>query len=67
MIKESPENWNDHWQPEWSSREYMETQLKAFELVLSTRLTNETIRGIINFMKATIPGTPIKEIERALV
>lgn len=42
-------------------------QLMDSELVLSTRLTDETFRGIVNFQKATILETPIEEIQTALV
>lgn len=45
----------------------MENELQVLEDILSTRLTDGTFRGIISFIKATIPGTPIGEIEKALV
>lgn len=35
--------------------------------MLSTRLPDETYRGIINFYTAFTPDTPIDEIQKALV
>lgn len=37
------------------------------ETILSTRLNDESFRGIINFMQAFRPDTPIDEVEKALV
>ena len=67
MIKESPGNWAINLPYRHNSKEYMESELEASKSILSTRLPDETIRGIINFTRATIPDTPIDEIEKALV
>lgn len=48
-------------------RKDVEAQIKKLESSLSAKLPGETIRGIINFKKVTIPGTPTEEIEKALV
>ena len=49
------------------TQDRMERKIGASDSVLSTRLPDETIRGIMNFHQATLPGTPIDEIEKALV
>lgn len=49
------------------SMEYLEIEMKNVESILSTRLTDETFRRIINFQKAVILETPIHEIQKALV
>lgn len=41
--------------------------LNMIETILSTRLNDESFRGIINFMQAFRPDTPIDEVEKALV
>lgn len=64
MIRENPVNWEDGMR---LTKEYMEYQLQGLESMLSTRLEDETIRGIINFKRATIPDTSINGIEKALV
>lgn len=48
-------------------RNYIAHELQVVETDLLTRLSDETIRGIINFMKATTSGTPIYRVEKALV
>lgn len=40
---------------------------EMFESILSTRLPDESFRGLINFVKAHRPYAPITEIEKALV
>lgn len=64
MVKENPVVWEIGMR---FTTEFMEYQLQGLESMLSTRLSNETIRGIISFKRATIPGTPTDEIEKALV
>lgn len=70
-IKENPGNWIKGGTTfngiDMDSNDFMEYQLDGYEAALSTRLSDETFRGIINFQRATIPGTPIDEIEKALV
>lgn len=53
--------------PEQFSSEMTELRLQVLETIMPTRLTEEVFRGILNFEKATIPGTPTNEIEKALV
>ncbi|XP_037040224.1 uncharacterized protein LOC119077144 [Bradysia coprophila] len=68
FLKESLEslgNWESS-SPWQKSKEYIEYELQKLESLLSARLTDETIRGILNFIKATIPNTPIDEIEKSL-
>lgn len=67
-IKANPGNWTDYWKTWMNAREYLEGEvLKVLESMLSTRLTDETYRGLVNFLRATIPDTPIDDIEKALV
>lgn len=61
MIKKKYE------QSHYNSREHIETELKELESALSTKLPDETYHGIINLERMTIAGTPIDEIEKALV
>lgn len=63
-IKENAINWHDGMR---YTKEFLEYQLQGLESMLSTRLTDETFSGVTNFLRATIPGTPIDEIEKALV
>lgn len=49
------------------SKEYLEIEMKNVETVLSTRLSDETFRDIINFQKAIFLKMPINEIRKALV
>lgn len=49
------------------SSESLESYLKDVDLILSTRLKDETYRGIINFEKAIFLKTPIDEIQKAMV
>lgn len=65
MMKENPGHWN--WPSYLNTRREMESTLQKIESIFSTRLPDESFRGLINFLKATIPDTPIDEIERALV
>lgn len=65
MIKENPGDWQGL--PANSRMEYMESILQQLEYYLSTRVPDDTFRGIINFEKATVPDTPIDDIEKALV
>lgn len=63
QIKGDPGKWtNAH-----DDRDMMENDLDEYETVLQSRLPDETFRGIFNFLKATIPDTPIDEIGKALV
>lgn len=64
MLKENPVVWEVGMR---FTKEFMEYQLQGLESMLSTRLPVENIRGIIDFKRATIPDTPIVEIEKALV
>lgn len=66
-IKEHPGMWEDYWQSYHNTREFMEDDLQRQKSVLMLRLSDETFRGIFNFLKATIPDTPIDKIEKALV
>ena len=66
MIKENPEKWRPFWSLANDSKQIMDFQLDL-ESILSTRLTDETFSGTINVLKAFVPGTPINEIENALV
>lgn len=61
----NPANW-DNYKPH-NTKEYMEDDLLELEFVLSGHLTEETYGGMMNFLKATMPDTPINEIEKALV
>lgn len=67
MMKENPGNWNWESYSYYDTRSYMESTLQNIESILSTRLPDESFRGLINFLKATIPDTPIVGIEGALV
>lgn len=67
MIKEMPKNWERYWEVWYGSRSYLEHDLQQLESILPIRLPDETFRGILNFKRATIPDTPIDEIEKALV
>lgn len=69
MIREAPGNWEQlmHENPLQNTKEFMEYLLQGLETVLSIRLPDETYRGIIDFLRATIPGKPINDIEKALV
>lgn len=58
MVKKNNRKWP-------GCRDMMSTE--QLESILLTRLSDETFRGLMNFEKATIPGTPINEIEKALV
>lgn len=49
------------------TREEIPNEMKTIELILSTRLPDESYHGIINFGKAAIIETPTDEIQRALV
>lgn len=64
MIRENPVLWEKeiHY-----TKEFTENLLAGLESMLSTRLSDETFRGIINFERATITGTPISAVEKALV
>ncbi|XP_037025178.1 uncharacterized protein LOC119066690 [Bradysia coprophila] len=68
LLKENPGNWAGKWNRSntMPSKDYMEYLIEGFETVLFTRLSDETTHGIINLLKANIPGTPIDEIEKAL-
>jgi len=57
-------NW-DNYEPH-NTREYMEDDLLRVEFIVQAYLTEDTYGGIINFLKATMPDTPISEIEKAL-
>lgn len=48
-------------------KESMQKRLHLIESILLTRLKDDTVRGVINLYKMTIPDTPIDEIENALV
>lgn len=49
-------------------RDQLGEKLKRVDLILSTRLTDEHFRGLINLEKAAILETPtFDEIQRALV
>lgn len=53
---------------DWKTHEEeMEKALNRMESMLSTRLPEETYRGIINFMKVFRPNTSDSEIEKSLV
>lgn len=69
MIRANPGNWEHlkHKNPLRNTKEFMEYLLQGLEAVLSIRLPDDTFRGIISFLRATIPGTPIDDIEKALV
>lgn len=41
--------------------------VESLEPILSKQLPDESFRGLVNFAKATVPGTPIEEIRKALV
>lgn len=45
----------------------MLSELDPLESILSTRLTDKTFRGIMNFIKATKVGTTTDQIQMALV
>lgn len=47
--------------------EFVKHQLKGLEVILPTRLSDETSRGILNIARATPSNTAIDEIEKALV
>lgn len=47
--------------------EKIEERLNLIETVLSSQLSDDTYRGIINVIKAFRPNTPDNEINRALV
>ena len=64
MLKERPEIPD---QNPYRSKDRNEQFVKTTEALLSTRLPDETVRGIINFQRITIADTPIDEIEKALV
>lgn len=53
--------------PEQFSTEITDLRLQILETILPTRLSDEVFRGILRFENATLPDTPIKEIEKALV
>lgn len=72
-------NWELYW-AEWikqrksesywaslDSQGFMKSILEQNESIFLTRLPEETIRGIMNFEKAAIPGTPDDQIVKALV
>lgn len=66
QIKEHPVLWaNINSDPK--TRKDIENTLHWIESVLLTRLSDESVRDIINFAKATMPVTPIDETEKALV
>lgn len=44
-----------------------ELTMQSLESLLSSRLTDETYRGAINFYKATVIDTPIDDIAKTLV
>lgn len=67
QIKEKPGMWDDYWSAWHNTEDFMEHKLQKVESILLTRLADENLRGLFNFMKATIPDTPIGEIEKALV
>lgn len=68
-MKEYAGNWGNYWIGSYllNSRTSMESMLQELEYKLSVRLIDETFRGVINFLRATIRDTPINEIEKALV
>lgn len=66
-VKEHPGQWEDYWMLHHNTRHYIEREIQALESKLSTRLADETYRGLINFLRVTIRDTPIDEIEKALV
>lgn len=66
MIKEKAGHWSSFWSVE-NRRELMEGHFRGLESILSTRMDNETFRNLIDFLKGTIPDTPISKIEKALV
>lgn len=61
----NPGRWSDH-EPD-NVRENMEDELLMMESILSGSLTEETYAGMMNFLRATLPDTPIDEIQKALV
>lgn len=67
LIKENPGHWADGLGSYHNSREYLESTIQDAENILLTRLPDGTVRGMINFMNATIPDTPVDQIKKALV
>ena len=54
----------DDWK---KSEERSQAGLHVIETLFSTRLSDDTYRGIVNLIKASRPNTPNDEIEKALV
>lgn len=48
-------------------KDYIENLLPEFETILSTRLKDETFRGMSNFMRTATHKPSIDESEKALV
>lgn len=48
-------------------RDYMQNLLEQIESILPTRLTDETFRGIMDFINATKAGASMDQIREALV
>lgn len=46
---------------------YMQNLLEIMESILPTRLTDETFRGIMNFIRATKTDATTDQIQKALV
>lgn len=63
-IEKFPRMW-DEYPSSWEH--FRESILPLEESVLLTRLAVKNVRGMINFVKAAIPGAPIDDIETALV
>lgn len=49
------------------STDFMQDLLEMLESILPTRLTDETFRGIMNFINATKADTTMHQIQKALV
>lgn len=53
--------------PEREMAKYMKNVMNEMESVLSTRVPDDTFRGILNFYKTFLPNTPHNDIEKELV
>lgn len=66
ILKENQNN-PDIWGQDFDIERYIALVEPMEEWILPARLTDETFRGILNLFIAIMPGTPVDEIENALV
>lgn len=66
-MEENLGKWEHSWGTPRDPNGYVSIDLEQTENVLPVRLTDETFRGIMNFLEATKKGASTDQIQKALV